>query len=248
MKRILIKYHDKENNTLNAYDLDMNFDPDMISKTMIPDTKLTSNDRHSSYSISGSLLVNGIMYKIENPSNIEISERKIKIVTESYFAHLDKLKHLPESNYRWIYNIIDGNAEHAGIIHQTSEYILMRDYVWDTSESNTNIDEMHILGIIRDKRLKSIREIEQQDIPMLIRIKEDAILKIYETYNICEENIKIYFHYTPSTYQLHIHFVNIKKCNYKTSVEVCNRFDDVIKNISIDPDYYHGDMKIITYY
>lgn len=247
MKRVLIRYHDVENDSLNTYDLNMNLDPDTVSKVMTPCEQLTSNDRYNSYSIEGSLMISGIMYKTEHPTLYETTEKNAKIVKESYLAHVNKLQNLPESNYKWIYNIIDGIAEQDSIIDQTSEYILMRDYTWNTTESNINMDDMHILGIICDKRLRSVREITQADLEMLVRIKQDAISKIYEKYKIDQDKIKVFFHYTPSTYQLHIHFVHIKKCNHKTSVDVCLRFDDVIKNISIDPDYYHGDMKIVTY-
>lgn len=246
MKRVLIRHYDKENDVLNTYDLDLNLDPDIVANIMVPNNKLTSNDRHSSYSIEGSLEIKGIMFKIEHPNLHEITNKNMRIVTESYFMHLNKLKNLSELNYKWIYNIIDNNAEQNSIIHQTSEYVLMRDYVWD--ESMKNIEELHILGIVRDKRLASIREITQSDLEMLVRIKDESLSKIQEIYNVCQEKIKAFFHYTPSTYLLHIHFVHVKKCDYKTSIEKCITFDDIVKNISIDPDYYHGDMKILIHY
>jgi len=246
MSRVLINYYDKEKDSLNTYDLNMKLDPEAISKVMIPTTQLTLNDRYSSYSIEGTPEVKGIMYKTEHPDLRTLTNKNMRIVTESYSTHLAKLKNLRESNYKWIYNIIDNNAEPERIIHQTSEYVLMKDYVWD--ESMNNIEELHILAIVRDKRLMSIREITQADIEMLLRIKGESILKIQEKFNISEEKLKIFFHYVPSTYLLHIHFVHVEKCNYKTSIEKCISFDSAIKNISMDPDYYHGDMKILSYY
>jgi hypothetical protein len=109
------------------------------------------------------------------------------------------------------------------------------------------LNELHILGIIRDKRLTSIREIRQSDIGMLIGIKDESILKIKNKYDLGWNKIKIFFHYMPSTYLLHIHFVHIEKCNHKSSVEQCIAFDDVIKNISINENYYHGDMNVLVH-
>jgi hypothetical protein len=244
MKRVLIKHYDEETDSLHTYDLDINIDSNIISKIMIPTEELTSNDRHSSYSIEGSPKISGIMYKIVHPHLNEIATNNMRFVIESYSTHLDKLKTLPESNYKWIYNIIDNNAETKDVIHQTSEYILIPDYAWD----GENLQELHVLGIIREKRLASIREIKQSDLEMLVRIKEESIVKIEEKYDLKQDKIKMFFHYTPSTYLLHIHFVHIEKCNRKTSVEKCHTFDDVVRNISIDPEYYHGDMKIIELY
>lgn len=180
-------------------------------------------------------------------NGLDIIPRNRRIVTESYSMHVDKLKNLPESNYKWIYDIIDNGAQQSNVVYRTSEYVLIRDQVWNTNDLDININELHMLALISDKRLSSVREIKQNDLDMLVRIKNDSIIKIQEKYNLDQEKMKVYFHYTPSTYQLHIHFVHIEKCDYKTSVEVCINFDDVIKNISIDPEYYHGDMKIVIY-
>ena len=47
----------------------------------------------------------------------------------------------------------------------------------------------------------------------------------------------MFFHYDPSTYQLHIHFANIAE-NNGSSVEYSHDLDIVIFNLSLDSDYY----------
>jgi m7GpppX diphosphatase len=64
-------------------------------------------------------------------------------------------------------------------------------------------------------------------------------LNIIETkYGLKEENLKIFFHYNPSTYHLHIHFINIYYTNAGSSVEYSHDLDIVIFNLNLDTNYY----------
>jgi m7GpppX diphosphatase len=51
-------------------------------------------------------------------------------------------------------------------------------------------------------------------------------------------DIKMYFHYEPSTYHLHIHFVNASSCHLHSSVEYSHELNNVIFNLKMIPDYY----------
>lgn len=238
MNRSIIKHYDESHDTLFTYDLDIDYDNVVNSMKLVK--RLTSNDSNSSYSVEGMMKISGIMYSVHKPAIKTFKSDNVRIVIETFNDHIEKLQKLPESNYRWIYNIIDGKAEHDDIISQTSEYILLNDYTWDSKHMN----ELHMLGILCDKHLKSVREITYNNTYMLLNIKYECLNKIKEIYNVDSEKIKVYFHYPPSTYQLHIHFVHIDKCDQGTSFEKCIAFDDVIKNIRLNPNYYHGDMTI----
>ena len=50
--------------------------------------------------------------------------------------------------------------------------------------------------------------------------------------------MKIYIHYNPSTYHLHIHFVNNLFHNISSSVEYSHELNNVIFNLELDSDYY----------
>ena len=53
-----------------------------------------------------------------------------------------------------------------------------------------------------------------------------------------EEYIKMYFHYEPSTYHLHIHFVNISSNQLHSSVEYSHELNNVMFNVKMMSDYY----------
>jgi m7GpppX diphosphatase len=53
------------------------------------------------------------------------------------------------------------------------------------------------------------------------------------------DELRIYFHYHPSYYHLHVHFTHLKYSAPKTLIGQAHLLDDVIDNIkNIAPDYY----------
>jgi hypothetical protein len=48
----------------------------------------------------------------------------------------------------------------------------------------------------------------------------------------------MFFHYDPSTYHLHIHFVNTSNYDSRSSVEYSHELNSVIFNLSICSNYY----------
>ena len=69
-------------------------------------------------------------------------------------------------------------------------------------------------------------------------MKKITLEKIEEKYNLKEENLKMFFHYDPSTYHLHIHFINTEYTESWSSVEYSHDLDTVIFNLKLDSDYY----------
>ena len=61
---------------------------------------------------------------------------------------------------------------------------------------------------------------------------------IEEIYGIDEINLKIFLHYEPSTYHLHIHFINTEHKMCDSSIEYCHDIDNIIYNLSIKSNYY----------
>ena len=63
---------------------------------------------------------------------------------------------------------------------------------------------------------------------------------IKEKYGFDKESIKMYFHYSPSTYLLHVHFLHIKNTECHSSVEYSHGLNSVIANLEIKSDYYQN--------
>lgn len=157
-----------------------------------------------------------------------------KLVKETYEEYLDFLSKRDIEKDRWIYNIIDGISEQDKIIYCETEFILIPSYTWNS----LNIEKLHILCIPRDISLRTIRDLTRVHVPLLEYMKKVSIQIINETYGIKEEFLKIFFHYDPSTYHLHLHFINTEYIDSWSSVEYSHDIDSVIFNLKLDSDYY----------
>ncbi len=163
----------------------------------------------------------------------QIKKFSKKIIKETYLEYLDFIKNYDLKRDKWIYNIIDGISEQDSIIYKDNQFLLIPSYTWDKS-----IDNLHLLCIPLDKTLRCIRDLEFSHIELLKDIKIKTLEVIKNNFYLDETQFKIFFHYEPSTYHLHIHFVNIlnKECN--SSVEYSHDLDTVIFNLELDSNYY----------
>ena len=176
-----------------------------------------TNDKYSKYNCK--CIVYGTL--IEKPIEIQI-DKKLKL--ESYTDYLKLNVHTFDKT--WIYNIIDHKKETDTILFEDDNIIIIPDYKW-----SNDINELHILGIFKDKNLYSIRELTKDHIDILQQSLNNGKKMIEEKF----------FHYEPSTYHLHIHFMNISNTSTKSdsySLPRAHLVSSVIENLKINSDYY----------
>jgi len=106
--------------------------------------------------------------------------------------------------------------------------------MWD----GKSIDKLHILCMPTDITLRSIRSLTATHITLLEHMKRETVRIIKQNYGLDENQLKMFFHYEPSTYHLHIHFVNVSYHDSRSSVEYSHELNSVIFNLSICGDYY----------
>jgi m7GpppX diphosphatase len=245
--KYVLKYYDAEKNILESYRLELDINSDELRKHIKETKILTSNDRHSAIEIEGEMVIqiSGMVFKISDPDIRADKEYEFVFKDETYEEYLLKIASLKENNYRWIYNIIEGKAETEKVLYENKDFVLIPDYGFvKDKHDKIDINKLHILGIVRDKSIMSIRDITIHHIPMLQDIKKKSLECIETLYNIKANKIKIFYHYHPSTFLLHIHFTHISKLDAQTSFDRCHDFDQVIRNIQLDPSYYRGIMKV----
>jgi len=157
-----------------------------------------------------------------------------KIIRETYQDYLKYIKYRDPKKDQWIYNIIAGISEQDLILYRDELCIVIPTYVWD----GVNIEKMHLLCLPTDITLRSIRSLTPDHILLLEHMKITTLNIIKQRYDIDEHYVKMFFHYEPSTYHLHIHFVNVVDHDARSSVEYSHELNNVIFNLSICPDYY----------
>ena len=156
------------------------------------------------------------------------------IVKETFESYLIRLENRNPKKDIWIYNIINGVTEQDSILYRDKLCIVIPTYTWDSNDTS----KLHILCLPTDTRLRTIRSLTSEHIPLLEHMKRETIQTIKNKYDLDESNLKMFFHYEPSTYHLHIHFVNIANDKVRSSVEYSHELNSVLFNLSICSDYY----------
>jgi len=204
---------------MNTFDKELKLDNKLISK----DNLIIIKNKRSRFE---NIAENNHLIK----SKKKVS--KLKLETYEDYLKLDIKDNNKEKE--WIYNIIDHKAEQASIIFEDDNIIIIPDWKW-----NQNLRELHILGIYKDKSLRSIRDLNSSHLKMLKESINTGCKIISKYYNFKLDNILTFFHYHPSTWQLHVHFMNVyDKKTRSTVLPRSHAASSVIQNIELVEDYY----------
>ena len=172
-----------------------------------------------------------------------MNDDRDKIKLNSYKNYMKFLKIDIKKNCKWIYDIIDKNkdADLSKLLYENKNFVLiMRKYM-----SPKKLSTFHLLAFVKDKKIKSIRDLKIEHIPLLKEIVKKSKEYIKRNYKIESNEIETNFHYRPTTLLLHIHFelVNNKKLR-KPILE--HSVHSVIKNLSVDPYYYKKNIETLN--
>lgn len=184
---------------------------------------------------SAKVTVTGKLIVCNDITKLRVSNNSIRKETyQQYIADMDKNGDRYMTRDSWIYNILDGVSEQDSIIARTDRCIVLPNYTW----KGVDVSKLQILTIPVQRDLRTLRDLTGEHVELLKHMKETTLSAIMEKYGLGSEKLKLFFHYAPSTYHLHIHFVNIENVDAFSSVEYCHDLDSVIFNLEIKSDYY----------
>lgn len=200
----------------------------------IPDGIILSNDIYSKHSVKidnldGELIICKDINKLD--------EFFFKIIYETYEEYLEIISKRDWIKDKWIYNILDGIAEQDKIIYKDDQIVIIPNYTWD---ENNNL-KMYLLVFPIDKTLHTLRDLNNSHIKLLTHIKNKTLETIKLIYGLDSNIIKMFIHYLPSTYHLHVHFVLISNLDVNSSTEYSHDLDTVINILGIKSDYYQSE-------
>ncbi len=161
---------------------------------------------------------------------VYVHEKKPQDHMESYQSYLDHmLIRAQEQDKSWVHKIFDGDTKEK-IFYHDSDFVLVRDIKW----SYENLEDFHCLAIFKDPNLMSIRDLNNGHIDLLQRVVMKSLNSFGHYFDIHKIKLDIYFHYHPSVWQLHLHFVSgtVKEKHWKYNVQ------EVISNLQKDSNYY----------
>ncbi|CDW75256.1 scavenger mrna-decapping enzyme [Stylonychia lemnae] len=143
---------------------------------------------------------------------------------------IDKLEPI-----QWIENVLDGKSELDLQLFRADDYTIKIDWKMNSED----LDTLHLLVFPYDRNLRTVRDLDQRHLQMLESIRDTTYTLIEEKYSIKKSQIRAFFHYHPTFYNMHIHFTHISQTEKVGAYLGRGIFlEDVIENIKIKGDYY----------
>lgn len=165
------------------------------------------------------------------------SKKSLVLINETAEIYKTIVKPFIEKNQldaQWVYNIIDGKSERDRILLENEQFIVLPDIMWDGKA----IDSIHLLGLVKNHDIHSIRDLRPEHIPLLESILEKTTEFITTKYNIEANRLRAFFHYPPTFYHLHVHFTTLNNTHCGCEIERGHLVQDVIDHLKMYGDYY----------
>lgn len=205
--------------------------------------KIFRNDIYGNYEYSPIAEHNGLNVTVLHPATPihikKFSKKETFMVDETYEIYEKiTLPHIKSSSLsiEWIQNILDHKAEQENIIYEDTDketgFALLKDLKWDGDVGTLKLIALPFKNIL------CIRELDDSHLPLLKNIRDASTAAILKKYNVPASQLRIYFHYQPSYYYLHVHFGYLMFENPGIRVEKAHLLSSVIRNIELMPDYY----------
>ncbi|KAL8728165.1 MAG: hypothetical protein Q9166_005559 [cf. Caloplaca sp. 2 TL-2023] len=141
------------------------------------------------------------------------------MVTETSEIYKDHIrpyiaKQREQGRLDWVYNILEGRKEQNDIIFRDpgqagakeEAFLLAPDLNWDRK----TLTSLHLLALVERRDIWSLRDLKKRHIVWLKRMTEKVLEATVEKYpNISKDQLKLYMHYQPTFYHIHIHVVHV---------------------------------------
>ncbi|XP_042349373.1 m7GpppX diphosphatase [Plectropomus leopardus] len=139
---------------------------------------------------------------------------------------------------QWVYNILEKKAEADRIVYEDPDpdvgFVLLPDFKWDQKQ----VDDLYLIAISHQRGIKSLRDLTSEHLPLLQNIFHKGKEAILQRYKLPASKLRVYLHYQPSYYHLHVHFTKLGYEAPGCGVERAHLLADIIQNLRSDPCYY----------
>ncbi|XP_006896844.1 PREDICTED: m7GpppX diphosphatase-like [Elephantulus edwardii] len=179
--------------------------------------------------------------KIETPSTEEQEAGELQLFRETEEDYRTiTLPYLQSQSLsiQWVYNILEKKSEADRIIFENPDpshgFILIPDLKWNQQQ----LDDLYLIAICHRRDVRSLRDLTSEHLPLLKNILlegQEAILQRYQLKGSC---LRVYLHYLPSYFHLHVHFTALGFEAPGSGVERAHLLADVIENLECDSKYY----------
>lgn len=166
-------------------------------------------------------------------------------------AHVPRIAAIPASNLSWIANVLAKEKEVDRLLLDVpgdEGFLINTDPKWETHPTTADraswkhhpsVKDLYCLGIIRRRGIASIRDLRAEHLPLLRAMRDRGLATIQDVYGVPPNQIRVFFHYPPQFYHLHVHYTALNAAmGSGCHIERAHLLDDVIDNIAADGEYY----------
>jgi hypothetical protein len=195
------------------------------------------SDNNDNFKFSGHMLLPLTIFAVSQKENTKDTfEGFVEETYEEYISKEQFRKDRQQGKDSWIYSIIDGEKETEAIKQQDEDIMIMNGWNWNGENAE---ETLRLLILFKDKSLDTLRDLTGKHILVLRKAKETIAKYISDEYPTVNTNrLRYYFHYSPSTYQLHLHVLVLSRLNTNPDMAYCHMLETVINNLEVFPDYY----------
>lgn len=141
---------------------------------------------------------------------------------------------------QWVDNILHHGKEAETVVardnDETRGYVLLPDMKWD----QRLVELLYLVAIAMRADVASVRDLRGSHAPWLRSMLQLVRAAVAERYGVLPAQLRLFFHYQPLYYHLHVHVVNVAHPGLGDGVSAGRAIllDDVVANVELDPDYY----------
>lgn len=141
--------------------------------------------------------------------------------------------------FQWVYNLLEHRAETDRILLEDADpvvgFMLAPDIKWDGQDVRT----LYLCAIARVHGIKSLRDLRgREHLPLLRNMQEKIGAFVERRYGLTPAQTRVYLHYQPSFYHLHVHVVNVLHDAPGARLGNGALLQQVIDNLTLMDDYY----------
>ncbi|XP_029021802.1 m7GpppX diphosphatase [Betta splendens] len=203
------------------------------------------NDIYSTYRLQAPLHLNEIKTTVVCPAtekHVKKYLRQESFLVEETFEDYQSitLPYIQEQSFsvQWVYNILEKKAEAERIVFEDPDpdvgFVLLPDFKWDQKQ----VEDLYLIALVNKRGISCLRDLTSDHLEMLQNIFHKGKEAILQRYNLPASKLRIYLHYQPSYYHLHVHFTKLGYDAPGCGVERAHLLADVIQNLQSDPEYY----------
>lgn len=137
-----------------------------------------------------------------------------------------------------MYNILEHRSETERIVFEDAcpndGFVLLPDLKWD----GRTVETLYLLAIVRRRGIRSLRDLSAADLPLLRNVLRSGTEAIRAKYGVAGRQLRVYLHYQPSFYHLHVHFTYLQHEAPGIRCERGHLLSTVIGNLELLGDYY----------